>query len=82
MHSECLNVMRQLRRTADVSKEFNEVYRALTSDAKLGNDWWDLWATKSIVLRLVCHGFFCIGVYCCVLVCIGVYCWVSWSMVL
>jgi hypothetical protein len=45
--------MRQLRRTPEVSKEFNEVYRALTSDAKLGHDWVDLLTTKSILLRLV-----------------------------
>ena len=45
--------MRQLRRTPEVSKEFNEVYRALTADAKLGHDWVDLFTTKSIFLRLV-----------------------------
>ena len=50
---ECLQVMRQLRRTPEVSKEFNEVYRALTADAKLGHDWVDLFTTKSIFLRLV-----------------------------
>lgn len=56
--------MRQLRRTADVSKEFNEIYRALTSDAKLGNDWWDLFATKSILLRLVSVCTACVLYYC------------------
>lgn len=45
--------MRQLRRTPEVSKEFNEVYRALTVDAKLGHDWADLLTTKSVLLRLV-----------------------------
>jgi hypothetical protein len=29
------------------------MYRALTSDAKLGHDWVDLLTTKSILLRLV-----------------------------
>jgi hypothetical protein len=52
-HSECITAMRQLRRVDDVSREFNEVYRGLTSDAKLGHEWSDLFMTKTILLRLV-----------------------------
>jgi hypothetical protein len=49
--------MRQLRRVDDVSREFNEVYRGLTSDAKLGHEWSDLFMAKSILLRLVRNVF-------------------------
>lgn len=48
--------MKKLRRTQDthdVNREFNDIYRALTSDAKLGDGWIDLLASKSICLRLV-----------------------------
>jgi hypothetical protein len=57
IHSECITAMRQLRRVDDVSREFNEVYRGLTSDAKLGHEWSDLFMTKSILLRLVRNVF-------------------------
>jgi hypothetical protein len=53
VHAECLHALRQLRRTPEVSKEFSDVYRALTSDAKLGHDWVDLLTTKAVLLRLV-----------------------------
>lgn len=44
--------MRQLRRTNEVSIEFNHVYRGLTSDAKLGDSWLDILLTRSIRVRL------------------------------
>ena len=53
---ESLAAMKKLRRTQDthdVNREFNDIYRALTSDAKLGDGWVDLLASKSICLRLV-----------------------------
>lgn len=50
--SECLQALRQLRRRSDVSREFNEAYRALTSDARLGDRWADiLLHSPSIRLR-------------------------------
>ena len=57
---ESLAAMKKLRRTQDthdVNREFNDIYRALTSDAKLGDGWIDLLASRSICLRLVsyCH---------------------------
>ncbi len=46
--------MRQLRRRSDVSKEFNDIYRALTSDARLGEGCSDiLLHSASIRVRLL-----------------------------
>ena len=50
--AECLESMRQLRRTNDVSKEFNDIYLALSSDARLGESWIDILSSKTIRFRL------------------------------
>lgn len=50
--AECLDSMRQLRRTNDVSKEFNDIYLALSSDARLGESWTDILSSKTIRYRL------------------------------
>lgn len=51
--TECLEAMRQFRRRNDVSREFNDIYRALASDARLGDGCWDiLLHSPSIRLRL------------------------------
>eukprot|EP01038_Epipyxis_sp_PR26KG_P015490 gene15490-20905_t len=51
--AECLLSMRQLRRTNDVSREFNSIYKALTSDARLGDSWVDLFYSRSIRIRII-----------------------------
>lgn len=51
--AECLVSMRQLRRTNDVSREFNDIYLALSSDARLGETWSDILLSKSILYRLM-----------------------------
>ena len=50
---ECLDSMRLLRRTHNVSIEFNDIYRALSSDAKLGDGWLDILSHASIAYRLL-----------------------------
>ena len=50
--AECLESMRQLRRSNDVSKEFNDIYLALSSDARLGESWVDILSSKTIRYRL------------------------------
>jgi MFS transporter, SP family, major inositol transporter len=50
--AECLDSMRQLRRTNDVSREFNDIYLALSSDARLGESWTDILSSKTIRYRL------------------------------
>ena len=50
--AECLESMRQLRRTNDVSIEFNDIYLALSSDARLGETWIDILSSKTIRYRL------------------------------
>jgi hypothetical protein len=57
MCPECLDSMRQLRKTSDVSREFNEVYKALTADAKQGDGWADILGNSSIRYRLFLCGF-------------------------
>ena len=49
---ECLESMRRLRRTNDVSKEFNDIYLALSSDARLGESWIEILSSKTIRYRL------------------------------
>lgn len=44
--------MRQLRKKNDVNKEFNDIYRALTSDARQDDGWLDAFSSASIRLRL------------------------------
>ena len=44
--------MRTLRRTNDVSKEFNDIYLALSSDARLGESWLEILSSKTIRYRL------------------------------
>lgn len=51
--AECLISLRQMRRTNDVSKEFNDLYRTLTSDARLGDSWGEILAHRSIRLRML-----------------------------
>lgn len=51
--TECLESMRQLRRTNDVSKEFHDIYQALSSDARLGESWIEILSSKTIRYRLV-----------------------------
>jgi len=51
--AECLISMRQLRRTNDVSKEFNDIYLALSSDARLGEAWADILTSRSLNYRLM-----------------------------
>jgi hypothetical protein len=71
--AECLESMRTLRRTNDVSlsvshripgclfsrvpllqvsKEFNDIYLALSTDARLGESWVDILSSKTIRYRL------------------------------
>jgi len=51
---ECLSSMRRLRLTSDVNREFNGIYRALTSDARLGDGWGDLFiVSKSVRVRML-----------------------------
>jgi len=50
--TECLESMRQLRRTNDVSSEFHVVYQALSSDARLGDSWLEILSSKAIRYRL------------------------------
>jgi len=51
--AKCLISMRQLRRTNDVSKEFNDIYLALSSDARLGESWADILSSRSLNYRLM-----------------------------
>lgn len=51
--TECLESMRQLRRTNDVSKEFHDIYQALSRDARLGESWMDILSSKAIRYRLI-----------------------------
>jgi hypothetical protein len=51
--AECLSSMKQLRRTNDVSREFSAIYCALTSDARLGDGWSDMFLySRSIRYRM------------------------------
>jgi len=50
--TECLESMRQLRRTNDVSEEFHVIYQALSSDARLGDSWIEILSSKAIRYRL------------------------------
>ncbi len=51
--SECLSSLRLLRRSNDVSLEFNDVYLALTRDARLGDSWLDIIQSRSIFYRFI-----------------------------
>ena len=51
--SECLSSLRLLRRSNDVSLEFNDVYLALTRDARLGDSWLDILQSRSIFYRFI-----------------------------
>jgi MFS family permease len=50
--AECLESMRLLRRTNDISKEFNDIYLALSSDAVIGDGWIDILSSQTIRYRL------------------------------
>ena len=53
MWSECLDSLRLLRRTNNVSVEFNVIYKALSTDAKLADGWIDILFNGSIAYRLL-----------------------------
>ena len=55
--AECLNVLRDIRRCNDVSLEFNVIYTALLSDARLGDGWVDILQSSSIFYRMALAGF-------------------------
>jgi MFS family permease len=51
--TDCSNALQHYRRSTDVKKEFSEMYRALSSDARLGDSWLELLVSKSIKLRMI-----------------------------
>lgn len=54
--TDCSLALKQLRRSNDVRKEFNDMYRALSTDARLGDSWLELLFSKSIKLRALLTG--------------------------
>eukprot|EP01040_Poterioochromonas_malhamensis_P004038 gene4038-4322_t len=50
--SDCSVSLQTFRRSPDISREFNILYRALSSDARLGDSWLEIILSKTIRIRL------------------------------
>jgi hypothetical protein len=49
---DCSVALQTIRRSHDIAREFNILYRALSSDARLGDSWLEIILSKTIRIRL------------------------------
>lgn len=50
--SDCIASLKQLRRTNDITTEFNHLYLALSNDARLGDSWIDILQSRSTLYQI------------------------------